>query len=200
MDAYVFNAITIFVAFGALIVSLFFAVRQTRIMRQSNQLPVFIELEQEFRSERFQRAELYIMRKLKEKDFENGVLGLPDEMRLAVTLVQSYFGVLGSLIVYGIINEREAVASMGYRVDQLWRKLEPFILAERRIRGDDDFAIFFEDFVYRIRTNWPPEKRYNIIVHRLSALPDGAGAETVMAQAKRLAGRRRTRISRRAAH
>ena len=164
------NIIAVAISTAALCVSVLVAIRQITIMRQSNQMPIFINLEQEFRSERFQRAELYVLRKLKDKDSVKGVQALPDEARLAVTLISSYFGVLGSLVIYGIVRERQAVAALGYRADQLWRKLEPFILAERRIRGDGDHAKFFEDFICRVRTHWPPEKSYSIPVQRLSDL------------------------------
>lgn len=166
------NIIAVAISTAALGVSISVAIRQIVIMRQSNQMPVFIDLEQEFRSERFQRAELYVMRKLKDKDAVKGVQALPDEARLAVSLTSSYFGVLGSLVIYGIVSERQAVAALGYRADRLWRKLESFIFAERRIRGDNDHAKFFEDFICRVRANWPPEKSYNIPVRRLSDLGD----------------------------
>ena len=164
------NVIAVTISMIALSISIPIAIRQIAIMRQSNQMPIFIDLEQEFRSERFQRAELYVMRKLKEKDAARGVLALPDEARLAVSLIASYFGVLGSLVIYGIVSEKQAVAALGYRADQLWRKLEPFILTERRIRGDADHAKYFEDFICRVRTHWPPEKNYAIPIQRLSNL------------------------------
>ena len=107
------NIIAIAISTAALCVSILIAIRQITIMRQSNQMPIFINLEQEFRSERFQRAELYVLRKLKDKDAVKGVQALPDEARLAVTLMSSYFGVLGSLVIYGIVSERQAVAALG---------------------------------------------------------------------------------------
>ena len=61
---------------------------------------------------------------------------------------------------------------MGLRASKLWDELEPFIAAERKIRGDDDFAMFYEDFVYRTRINWPPEEKYKLSVHRLKDLDD----------------------------
>jgi hypothetical protein len=177
----ILNIAAVVISMTALGVSIPIGIRQIGIMRQSNWMPLFIELEQEFRTERFQRAEIYVMKKLREKDAAKGVLELPDDARLAVNLVQGYFGVLGSLIIYGIVNEKQAVASIGYRADQLWRKLEPFIIGERRLRGDDDFACYFEDFVYRVRTHWPPERSYRISIHRLSSL-------SVEAKRKRLWG------------
>jgi hypothetical protein len=82
-------------------------------------------------------------------------------------MVLSYFGTLGSLIVYGILDEGAAVSTLGFRGDHLWTELEPFISREREIREDDDFAKFFEDFVCRVRANWPPEKNYGLTIRRL---------------------------------
>src|SRR5690242_15871726 len=86
----VLNVVAVAVSVSALSVSLVFAVRQTRIMRQSNQVPLFVDLIQEFRSKGFQDAEQYILHKLrKENSPEKGVLALPDQARFAVTTIQS---------------------------------------------------------------------------------------------------------------
>jgi hypothetical protein len=166
----VLNIIAIVVSFIALAASATIAVRQVTIMRQSNQLPLFVELFQEFRSERFQQARLYITRKMDGIDPAEGLTGLPDDILSAVNTVNNYFGALDSLIVHKILEEREAVTVVGYVADQLWDKLEPVILAERARRGSDDFACFFEDFIYRVRLHWPPVKSYGIVVHRVKDL------------------------------
>lgn len=176
--ALILNIIAILVFFVALAVSMTIAIRQIVVMRQSNQIPLFVELIQEFRSERFQQAEMYIMNKLDERDADKGVLGLPAEARPAAVAVQSFFGTLGSLIIYGILEESECVAALGYRADQLWKRLEPFIAAERTKRGDNDFANFFEDFVCRTRAHWPPEKSYGLVVRRVGELSTCPGKRT----------------------
>jgi hypothetical protein len=172
MDASsVFNAVAIAVAFGALIVSLLFAVRQTRIMRQANQLPVFIDMVREFRSEEFQRFEYYISHDLKpNNDSSLGVLALPEEARLPVVTILSFFGTLASMILEGFISEASAVSLLGYRADRMWDKLEPFVIGERKIRGDNDFSCYYEDFVCRVRAAWPPEKTYGLKLKRLPGL------------------------------
>jgi hypothetical protein len=169
-----FNVITIAVAFGALIVSLFFAMRQTGIMRQSNQLPVFVDMVREFRSEEFQRYEQYILRDLgPNNNPELGVMKLPDEARLAVLTIQSFFGTLATLITEGFISEEAAVLLLGYRANELWEKLEPFVIGEREIRGNGEFSCYYEDFVCRIRAAQSPGKTYG---PRLKSLPHLAAA------------------------
>jgi hypothetical protein len=167
----VLNIIAVVVAFGALTVSLIFAMTQTRIMRQTNQMPIFIDLIREFRSKEFQQMEHYVLNKLTQENPEKGVLGLPDQARFAASTIVSFFGVLANLIIEGIISEASAVSTLGFRANNLWTKLEPFIVGERNIRGDDDSARYFEDFVCRVRTHWPPEKYYRMPTHRLRDLP-----------------------------
>jgi hypothetical protein len=167
----VLNVIAVAVAFGALAVSLVFAMTQTRIMRQTNQMPIFIDLIREFRSSEFQEAEQYVLNKLTQENPAHGVLRLPDRARFAASIVVSFFGVLANLVIEDIISEASAVSTLGFRANNLWTKMEPFIMGERNIRGDNDYARYFEDFVCRVRTHWPPEKYYPIPTRRLAELP-----------------------------
>jgi hypothetical protein len=180
MDASsILNVLAVAVSFGALAVSLVFATRQTRIMWQSNQVPLFVDLITEFRSKEFQHAEQYVLHKLgKEHSPDNGLLGLPDPARFAAATVQSFFGTVGQPVMHGIISEASTVSTIGQRGSRVWDELEPFIAEERRIRGDDDFAMFYEDFVYRTRINWPPETSYKLLIHRLTDLEHGTGEES----------------------
>src|SRR5689334_8587407 len=104
-SASILNVLAVIAAFAALAVSVIFANRQTRLMRRTNQMPIFVELIQEFRSQDFQKAERYIMENLESYPPDKGVLQLPEEASWAITKVQSFFGTLGSLIIYGVINE-----------------------------------------------------------------------------------------------
>ena len=178
-SASVFNILAVTAAFTALAVSVVFAIRQIRLMRQTNEMPIFIQMLQEFRSREFQRAERYIMHDLKEHPPSKGVLQLPEEASWAITTVQSFFGTLGSLIIYDIVSEAEAVSTLGYRANRLWTRLEPYIERERQIRGDDDYAQFWEDFVCRVRSNWPPEQHYRIVIRRLPRLSEDSNRPIV---------------------
>lgn len=175
MSSTLLNITAVAVSFFALIFSLLFALQQIRVMRQANQMPIFIDMIKEFRSKEFQQAEQYILHRLRyESPADSGVLRLKDEARLAATVIQSFFGVLADLVMRGIISEEAAVSTLGFRASNLWTELQPFIVAERRIRGDDDFACYYEDFVCRARLNWPPEKYYRRVLQRI----DGIGVET----------------------
>src|ERR1700758_1808590 len=96
----ILNVIAVVVAFGALAVSLVFAIRQTRIMLKANQLPVFIDLIREVRSEHFQQAQQYVLHRLGSgNSSEKGIFGLPDEARLPAVTITSFFSVFGYLVV-----------------------------------------------------------------------------------------------------
>ena len=95
------------------------------------------------------------------------MLGLPDEARLAAIAVMSFFSVFGYLVVAGIISEQSAIVSLGFPANELRKKLQPFIIAERKITDDNSVSCCFEDLVWRIRANWPPEEHYNLTIHRL---------------------------------
>jgi hypothetical protein len=171
----VLNVTAVAVSFSALVFSLFFAVQQIRVMRQTNQMPIFIDMIREFRSKEFQQAEQYVLHRLKyENSPDSGMLKLQDEARLAATTIQSFFGVLADLVMRGIISEEAAISTLGFRASKLWTELEPFIVTERKIRGDNDFACYYEDLVSRVRPNWPPEKYYGRALRRL----DGINADS----------------------
>ncbi|WP_327047182.1 hypothetical protein OG320_04635 [Microbispora sp. NBC_01189] len=86
------DAATLAVSVLALVVSVITALRQTTMMRNSNQLPVLVELFQEFRSAEWQRAEAYVLGRLRtEHDPQAGCSALPDEARIAVNNCGSAF-------------------------------------------------------------------------------------------------------------
>lgn len=130
MSGAVLNVTAVAVSFCAVVFSLFFAVQQIRVMRQTNQMPIFIDMIREFRSSEFQQAEQYVLHRLKyENSPDSGMLKLKDEARLAATTVQSFFGVLADLVMRGIISEETAVSTLGFRASSLWAELDPMSLS-----------------------------------------------------------------------
>ncbi|MEV5568713.1 hypothetical protein AB0L06_01575 [Spirillospora sp. NPDC052269] len=131
--------------------------RQTTFIRQSNHLPVSVDLAREFRSDDFLEAQNYVVNTLKtEHSPDAGVSELPLEARKAIDKVTSYFTGLGAMVAQGILDEPFATNFMGYRANLIWIALEPYILRERSLRNDSDYLIFYEDLICRIRENWPP--------------------------------------------
>lgn len=166
------NACAILLSVVALLVSVFFASRQSTIMRHSNTLAVVVDLLQEFRSLEFQRAEAYVLAEFPDKlPTEQGLSAQPELARVSGYTLTSFFSALGSLVALGIVEERVIVPQFGYRANRAWTILEPYILAERELRGGSDFANLFEDLVCRIRANWPPDTAYKLRLRRLPRSP-----------------------------
>ena len=93
----------------------------------SNQLPVLVELFQEFRSTEWQQAEAYVIGRLRaEYDPGLGCSALPDEARIAVNKVVGFFSGFGDRyaslfedFVWRVRRNRSLDTSYGYRLKSL---------------------------------------------------------------------------------
>lgn len=147
----------------ALFASGILAVRQVSMMRHANEMPVLVDLMQEFRSAEFQMAEEYVLKRLAtENDLSLGCSGLTGRASLAVNLVNSFFLSLGTLVAQDMVDEATVVLLFGFRANRAWSALESRIMREREIRDDPFFAVPFEDLVCRVRDGWPPTNRYRL--------------------------------------
>jgi hypothetical protein len=147
----------------ALVVSGLLARRQSTMMRHGNELPVLVDLLQEFRSRDFQAAEDYVLNKLAtENDPLSGTTELPDAPRMAVNYVASFFTALGALAHYQMVDEEIVVAHFGFRARRAWNALEKYIDQERQIRNDPFYARPFEHLVHLVQQGWPPDARYHL--------------------------------------
>lgn len=160
--------ISLIISLVALLTAALLAIRQSILMRHTNELPIFIELTQEFRSRDFQRAEEYVLNQLAaEHSADLGISGLPEDAKAAVTTVLIFFNTFGAYVYFGLADEKIVVSLYAYRANRAWVALEPYIFAERRFRNDDYHVSFFEDLVCRIRDNWPPGVKYHLDEQRL---------------------------------
>ncbi|GAA1502444.1 hypothetical protein GCM10009677_37610 [Sphaerisporangium rubeum] len=164
------ESLALILSAAALVVSLVMAMKQVAIMRGSNQLPVLVELFQEFRSEDFQRAEAYVIERLaQENDPAVGMTGLPEEARVAVNKVVGFFSGFAYFATRRMADESLVIPLLGYRANRAWQALDPFIRRERELRGDSDrYACLYEHFVSRIRANMPLDTSFGL---RLQTIP-----------------------------
>jgi hypothetical protein len=140
----------------ALIVSGGIAHRQSKMMRHGNELPVLVDLLQEFRSAKFQAAEDYVLHRLTgEHDPSSGAIGLPVGPRQAVNYVVSFFTSLGALVCHQMVDEKIVVVQFGFRARRAWKVLERYIDQERQIRNDPFYARPFEHLVHLVQQGWP---------------------------------------------
>ncbi|HEX3958851.1 MAG TPA: hypothetical protein VHZ03_19850 [Trebonia sp.] len=144
-------------------------VRQTAFMRHANEIPILTNLYQEFRSPDFQKAQDYVRNSLAPSfNSSLGISELPDEARYYVRKVANFYTSLGALIVLRLADEKFVISLLGNPADRTWKVLEPYILREREVQGNDDILAFYEDMVHRIRENYPVTKAYGIKVKRVT--------------------------------
>ncbi|MDT5033078.1 MAG: hypothetical protein QOC94_3249 [Actinoplanes sp.] len=168
------NVLALVVAAISLALSVTLALRQLFMMRHANQLPMFVELNQEFRSQEFTESESFVLHELAtDVSADNGVLLLPPEALKHVNRLTTFYNILGALIIFKVAKESIIVAILGYRASIAWDALEPFILKEREIRGNPYFVCYFEDLVSRARANYPAVSTYNIQLRRLDRSASG---------------------------
>lgn len=163
------NITSLLLSVVAVATSTLILVRQTVFMRHANEIPVSVELYQEFRSAEFQAAEEYVLKALlASNDQSIGLSNLPSEARNPSYRVAAFYSSIGALVTLGLVDERFAVSLLGDAAERDWRTLEPYIFRERQLCGDDYVFAFYEDFVCRIRENYPVTKAYGLKFKRVS--------------------------------
>jgi len=132
------------------------------LMKRATELPIFIDLFKEFRSNEFKEYLRYIYNELDKKcDPTKGFMGLPKNAKKQVTSVSQFFETLGQLVAHNIIDEDLVIGYMGGSILNVWKVLEKYIYQERKIRKEmgigEEYQEFFEDLVVRIKEKPPAE-------------------------------------------
>jgi hypothetical protein len=171
----VLNLVAFATSIVALVVSGLLARQQSTMMRHGNELPVLVDLLQEFRSRDFQEAEHYVLNRLAaETDPSSGSTELPVDPRLAVNYVASFFTSLGALVCHRMVDEEIVVAQFGFRARRAWCVLEKYVDRERQIRHDPFYARPFEHLARLVQEGWPPDTRYHL---KLKTVPRKTSVE-----------------------
>jgi hypothetical protein len=139
------NVIALAVSIAAFAVSSIFAIKQLRSARIANNTAVTIELlAREWRTEEFLESEDFVLNKLaKEYSPDQGISGLPFEVRKHVTRFAQFYSSLGMMWVFDAIDKSLIMSTVSHRVQAAWVASEPYIIAERRI-GKPVYLSFFE--------------------------------------------------------
>jgi hypothetical protein len=135
------NAFALSVSVLALSVSTLMAVRQLRTTRasgqDSNHTQVLLRLNGEYRSDEFQESEEFVLDRLAdEHDPALGIARLPSKARRHVRRVGHYYADYGMLAALPTVDSDRIVGVVHFRVREAWSVLEPYVLAERRARGN----------------------------------------------------------------
>jgi hypothetical protein len=101
------NVIALAVSIAAFAVSSIFAIKQLRSARIANNTAVTIELlAREWRTEEFLESEDFVLNKLaKEYSPDQGISGLPFEVRKHVTRFAQFYSSLGMMWVFDAIDK-----------------------------------------------------------------------------------------------
>ncbi|MEU9734329.1 hypothetical protein [Streptomyces sp. NPDC048002] len=149
----------------AVVIAAASALRQASDTRRSNLLLYTLELGSRARAPEFKEAAEFVTTSLDGRDPAPGITGLPPAEREKVLLVGGFYQDLGMLVVTGVLEERIAVAIHYTGIKTVWRVLEPFIQAERRLldeRGAGGLWGAFEHLaVYVEATPYDEMRRMN---------------------------------------
>ncbi|WP_372488349.1 DUF4760 domain-containing protein [Micromonospora hortensis] len=163
------NAASLLFSLLALALSAVFALRQSKIMRDSNLVPVLTDLFKEFRDPSFKEHMSYIQFSLWGEcpPSETGMTGLTPEARSHVAPVMGLFTTVGLLVAHGVIDELIPASSMGGSVLRSWARLSPYIYEERERRNDPHYGVFFENLAYRALRNPPARLKRRMRLKRM---------------------------------
>jgi hypothetical protein len=102
--------------------------------KAATQLAAYIDLLREYRSQPMRMARTRIHR-LGECDRSRGLTQLGRRDREGVEMISHYLDNVGLLVSEELLGPEPAAAFLGGSAEGMWRKLGPYIYAERRERG-----------------------------------------------------------------
>jgi hypothetical protein len=127
---------SILLSLVAVAITTLFLARQTLFMRHANEIPVPVDLYQEWRTTEFQAARSYVRDSLSSSyEPSMGLARLPIEARNPTYKVAAFYSGLGALVAFGLVDERFAVSLLGDPAAADWTILEPHTFSQREING-----------------------------------------------------------------
>jgi hypothetical protein len=153
VNSTVLNIAALFASLLALTISSFLALRQSRLMRHANQLPVVIDLFRELRADTFITREQEIWHSLPgNEDPAKGFGGIPTPLRTYAYDICLYYQTVAYLVNFKMLDSELAYTALHYRVLRTWSSVKSFVYGERAMRGGKDtFLNSFETFAESIR-------------------------------------------------
>jgi hypothetical protein len=155
----------IIISIVAVMTSVLLGWRALTLARQSNTMPVLIDLFREHRSERLADARHFVYFDLPKCDLSLGIDGLPEGKKALVRDLAWFYDNIGTLVAHGVIDIEPVSGYLGQSVLLYWERMQPLVQAERKKRhGQYDperWQIYFENLYYLIREQ-PPEKARSV--------------------------------------
>jgi hypothetical protein len=156
MESNIVSLLSIVVAVVAVWVATWQVHASSKSAERSNALPVLSEIFGEWRSTEFRMSIKHLLSETPDDLGNEGFESLPTEWREHAYKVCYFLDYLGVLTTLGIIDEEVIISMMGTRLIQVWRVIEPYIMAEREFRlraypsdAPPGFLVYYEHLVRR---------------------------------------------------
>jgi hypothetical protein len=154
METEIISIASVFIAAVAVCIATWQVRASAKNAERSNALPVLSEIFSEWRSPEFRMSILYLISETPAASSSEGFASLPEIWREHAYKVCYFLDYLGVLVVRDIIREETIIGMMGTRIIQVWRAIEPHILAERQYRirtypsdAPPGFLVYYEHLV-----------------------------------------------------
>jgi hypothetical protein len=157
MAAETLSLVSVFIAFVAVLVTVWQAQRTARAAERMRSLPVVSEMAREWRSAEFRKHKIVILSLVGTTPPERGFGALPPDVQDSAYTWCYFCDYLGQLAMYEIVSEELIIGFTGTSISQLLGVLEPFIEKERGHRLETlpegvppGFLEYYEHLVARI--------------------------------------------------
>jgi hypothetical protein len=132
----------------AVLVSAGFALREVRLSRNANYLPVIVDFLSTHRSPEFMKHEEEIWNHLGQHDKSLGFTNLPDPIKSYAIEVALFYQAVAYIVLDELVEWRTLVVQVHYRATRTWNAMYPHIEGERRLRGGEyTFLNSLETFI-----------------------------------------------------
>ena len=145
-------------------ISLQYGAAQAKAAHDANQIPAFVDLFREHRSDRLADARTFVASVLQNyKVGERGLAALPRSRRGQVRDLLWFYDNVGALVAHGIVDCAPVSAYLGGSALLIWEKAKPLIEAERRSRESQgasaEWQLYFENLVALVEQTSPRYSR-----------------------------------------
>jgi hypothetical protein len=151
------SLVSVFIAFCAILVTVWQARRTAREGERMRSLPIVSEVSREWRSPEFRKHRRVVLSLSGTTPPKGGFEALPPDIRESIYTWCFFCDYLGQLVLHRIVSEDLIIGFSGTMISQLWGVLEPFIQSERRHRIETlpegvppGFLPYYEHLVARV--------------------------------------------------
>ncbi|MGV9364359.1 DUF4760 domain-containing protein [Amycolatopsis sp. NPDC003731] len=143
----VLDVLPLAISAAALSVAVVSMRRQWKSARNANAVASILKLFEEYRADdlRAARRAVFAMSDC-DMDPAPPLRDLPDEVRVPAERVAQYFDHVGLLLGHHLVPAKPMISFFGFGCEMLWRKLEPYVIAERKLRNVKYYLGYFEAF------------------------------------------------------